>query len=78
MESIIYIILYLEDIKYSGISLLNISLSTISNLVYIINIKPGYIIEIISLYIIYSLYYIILLTTSVKEKALVNYYSIGI
>ena len=49
-----------------------------SDPVYIIDIKPGYIIEIISLYIIYSLYYRILLTTSIKEEVLVDYYNIGI
>ena len=49
-----------------------------SNPVYIINIKPSYIIEIISLYIIYSSYYRILLTTSIKEEALADRYNVGI
>ena len=75
---IIYPIPCLEDTRYSNISSLNINLFTANDPVYIINIKPGYIIEIISLYIIYSLYCKILLTTNIKENALADCCSIGI
>ena len=75
---IIYLIPCLKNTEFFGIFWLNISLFIANNFVCVIDIKPGYIIKIISLYIIHSLYYRIILTTSIEEDALADCYSVGI